>query len=260
MTRVIAITSGKGGVGKTTLTANLGIGLALQNQKVLLIDADIAMANLSLHLGMQNTPITLHDVLLGEASIADCVYDGPNKIEIIPSGLSIESYRKIDPTRLKGIVDSIKDKYDFILIDTAAGIERIALAALSASTEVLLVVEPTSSSIADALKTKISAQKLNCKIIGVILNKVFNEKGEISSENISRMLELPVYAIIPFDEIVRRSFYEERAPFMASGKQTPAMNEVNKIVSRLIGIPIKETSTKESFIKRFLNKIFKHKQ
>ena len=259
MTRVIAIASGKGGVGKTTITANLGIALGLQKQKVLLIDADIAMANLSLHLGMQNTPITLHDVLLGESSVNDCIYEGPIKsVEIIPSGLSIESYRKIDPTRLKSVVDAVKDRYDFVLIDTAAGIERISLAAMNASQEVMLVVEPSPSSIADALKTKISAQKLNCKVMGVILNKVFNEKGEITSQNISQMLELPVYASIPFDENVRKSFYEERQPFMLSGKTTTAINEMNRITARLTGMEIKDASVKESFLKQFFSKLFKH--
>ncbi len=257
MARIIAITSGKGGAGKTTVTANLGIALAQQGQKVLMIDADIAMANLSLLLGMQNTPITLHEALLGESTVTDCIYDGPKGTEIIPSGLSLQSYRRIDPTRLKPVVDSIQNKYDYILIDTAAGIERITLAAYSACSEVLLVVEPSPSGVADALKAKISAQKLNCKVIGFALNKVFNEKGEIRAENVSQMLELPAFASIPFEENVRRSFYEERQPFILSGKDSDAVREIQKLAGRLTGKQIDTQTSKESFIKRFMNKLFR---
>lgn len=91
MGRIITLASGKGGVGKTSITANLGIALVQRGNKVLLVDADVAMANLSLLLGMQSSPITLHDVLLGEATIRDATYDGPGGVHFIPSGLSLDS-------------------------------------------------------------------------------------------------------------------------------------------------------------------------
>ena len=104
MTRVITIASGKGGTGKTTLTANLGIALAKAGKKVLLVDADVAMANLSLILGMQSSPITLHDVLLGESQVHDSIYDGPSGLHFIPSGLSLDNYKRVDSERLAGII------------------------------------------------------------------------------------------------------------------------------------------------------------
>lgn len=85
MVRTITIVSGKGGVGKTSLTANIGVALAQMGLKVLLIDADVAMANLSLILGMQSSPITLHDVLLGESNIQDAIYDGPAGVFLVPA-------------------------------------------------------------------------------------------------------------------------------------------------------------------------------
>ena len=188
MGRVIALISGKGGVGKTTITANLGIALAKRGLNVCLVDADIAMANLSLILNMQNSPITLHDVLLGEATVQDAIYDGPAGLKFMPSGLSLENYRRVDSERLQSIIESIRPLFDFVLLDCAAGIEKNVMAAVSASDEVLLIAMPTSPSIADVLKAKITAQRLGSKPIGILVNFVRAEKGEIKKDDIMKML------------------------------------------------------------------------
>ena len=254
MARVIAIASGKGGTGKTTITANLGIALSKLGQKVLLIDADVAMANLSLILGMQSSPITLHDVLLGEAQVRDAVYDGPQGVRFIPSGLSLDNYKRVDSERLSSVVSQVTEDYDFILLDVAAGIEKNVLSALSASQETIMVTMPTSPAIADALKTKIVAQRLGSKVIGVIINFVMNEKGEITKNDISNMLELPVYGNIPYDPEVRKSFMQERvAPVIVRKPDAPASEEITKIASRITGLKVPEAAAKKS---GFLEKLF----
>ncbi|MCH7902594.1 cell division ATPase MinD [archaeon] len=260
MGRVIAILSGKGGVGKTTITANLGIALAKRNLNVCLIDADIAMANLSLLLNMQNSPITLHDVLLGEANIQDSIYDGPAGIKFIPSGLSLENYRRVDSERLQSVIESIKNQFDFILLDCAAGIEKNVLAAVAASDEVLLVTAPTSPSIADVLKAKITSQRLGGKTIGVLMNFVRKEKGEISKDDVMKMLELPVIATIPYDDEVRKSFMQEKVmPVMVRVPGTPAAVEIQKAAAKLAGIKTQiDQGKKIGLIARLLS-IFKRK-
>ncbi len=244
MGRVIAIASGKGGTGKTTITANLGIALAKGGKKTLVIDADVAMANLSLVLGMQSSPITLHDVLLGEAKIQDAVYDGPSGLRVVPSGLSLENYKRVDSERLKGIIEQLEKDYDFILIDVAAGIEKNVLSALSAADETLLVTIPTTPSVADALKTKIVAQRLNSKIIGVVMNFVMHENGEISSKDISGMLELPVFGEVPYDPEVRRSFMQKRSePVVQRKPDSPAAIEIQKVAAHLMGVKFEAKPT-----------------
>lgn len=259
MGRIITIASGKGGVGKTTVTANVGIALAQQGKSVLLIDADIAMANLSLLLGMQSSPITLHDVLLGESSINDSVYDGPEGVDLIPAGLSLERYRKIDSERLKGVVSSLAEKYDFVLLDAPAGIDRGVLSSLSAAQQILLVTEPSPPSIADALKTKAAAQKLRSNPIGVIVNKVHNEKGEVSRGNVTEMLELPCYGTVPYDEEVRKSFYEKKGqPIILRKPSSPASKAMVRIAEKLAGKEVsEETEDKPNIFKRILGKIFR---
>jgi len=262
MARVIAIASGKGGTGKTTLTANLGIALARAGKKVLLIDADVAMANLSLMLGMQSSPITLHDVLLGEAQVHDAIYDGPDGIHFMPSGLSLDNYKRVDSERLSGIVSNVVDSYDFILLDAAAGIEKNVLSALSSAQETLLVTMPTSPAIADALKTKLVAQRLGSKVIGVVINFVMDEKGEISKQEISSILELPVYGNVPFDNEVRKSFMQEKVmPVLIKNANCPASKEFVKVAARLTGVKVAESNDvkKKGFFSK-ITSIFKRRK
>lgn len=236
MGRIITIVSGKGGVGKTCITANVGIALARNGKKVLLVDADVAMANLSLLLGMQSSPITLHDVLLGESNIHDAIYDGPGGVFFVPSGLSLESYRRVDAERLEQVIKEIADEFEFILLDAPAGIERTVMAAISAADQVLLVTAPDSPSVADVLKAKIVSQRLNVQPIGVIINFVRKEKGEITAEDMMKMLELPVYGQVPYDEEVRKSFLQENvSPVVIRKPNSPASVEMQKIAAKIGG-------------------------
>ncbi|MDO8647235.1 MAG: cell division ATPase MinD [Candidatus Diapherotrites archaeon] len=258
MGRVICIASGKGGVGKTFLTGNVGIALAQHGFSVCLVDADIAMANLSLLLGMQSSPITLHDVLLGEATIQDAIYEGPKGVKFIPSGLSLENYRRVDSERLESVINSIANQFDFVLLDIPAGIEKNVLSAIAASDEVLLIATPDPPSIADVLKTKIVAQRLNRKTIGIVLNLVRGEKGEISDTDVMKMLELPVYGIIPYDPEVRKTFLHEKGgPLMVRTPDSPAALAVQKTASKIAGIEISIASPKsKNPIMQFFNKLF----
>ncbi|MBN1941120.1 MAG: cell division ATPase MinD [Candidatus Diapherotrites archaeon] len=236
MAKTITFVSGKGGVGKTSLIANVGVALAKNGFKVLLVDADVAMANLSLLLGMQSSPITLHDVLLGESNIQDAIYDGPAGCFFVPSGLSLETYRRVDSERLEAVVNSIEERYDFVLIDAPAGIEKNVMSAIAAAKEALIITTPDSPSLADALKTKLVAQRLGVNPIGVIVNFFRNEKGEIKPKDISKLLELPVFGIVPEDPEVRKSFMQENvAPVILRKPNSPASLAIKRIAEKISG-------------------------
>lgn len=236
MGEVIAIISGKGGVGKTTLTGNLSIALVELGYSVLVIDADLAMANLSLLMGLKTPPITIHDVLLGSAPVQDAIYDGPAGVKIIPAGLSISFYTRVDVERLVTITKELQKKYDYVLIDSPAGIERNVLATMSASTQILLITEPTAPSVADAFKAKIVAQRLNQRVLGVVINKYSNVKGEISETEIMKMLELPSYGKIPYSEDARESFLLKKIkPVLVHSPSSPVSNSFRAVARKITG-------------------------
>jgi len=262
--RVIVVVSGKGGVGKTTLVANLGIALAKKKYKVCVVDADIAMANLTLVLGMQSTPISLHEVLLGQATIHDAVYDGPDGLGVIPSGLSLETYRTVDSDRLAGVISTLKDEYDFVILDAPAGIEKTVQAAIGAAEEALLITRPTPPSIADVLKIKMTAQRLGTRITGVVINFARNEKGEINRYDISKMLESPIYGIIPFDDDVRKTFLMEKpVPVCKRNPGSQAAIAITKIADKLVGVEKVTDEKRPNPISRLIGaitSIFKKKE
>jgi septum site-determining protein MinD len=266
MGEVFAIVSGKGGVGKTTLTGNLGIALSELGYSVLLIDADLAMANLSLLMGLKTPPITIHDVLLGSAPATDAIYDGPKGIKIMPAGLSLSFYTRVDIERLVAVTKELQKKFDFILIDSPAGIEKNVIAAMSASSQILLVTEPTAPSVADAFKAKIVAQRLNQRVFGVIINKHSNIKGEISETEIMKMLELPSYGRIPYSEDIRASFLLKKIkPLLIHNPNCAAANSFRAVARRLTGkeLDISKKDKKKGLFSGFfeaLGNMFKKKK
>ncbi len=260
MGRIITFASGKGGVGKTTIVANLGIALSKLGQKVLLIDTDVAMANLSLILGMESSPITLNDVLKGESRIEDVIYNGPAGTHIIPSSLELQNFKHLDLTQIPIIAKKLAPKYDFVLLDCPAGVGEDAQITMSASTEVFFVINPFSLSIADALKAKITAQRINAKPVGLIVNMAGNYKGEIDEKDIVRMLELSSYGKIPFDEEVRKAFfYKKIEPVILKSPNCPASAAFNSIAGRLLGKEIETPIIKKGFFD-WLKNIFKKKE
>ncbi len=252
--RSIVFASGKGGTGKTTAVANLGVALAQFGKEVILIDADITMANLSLVLGMEDIPITLHDVLAREADLKDAVYEGPAGVKVIPGGLSLEKIKKAKPERLREVIREISQMADFILIDAPAGLEMTSVTALLIGKELIIVTNPEISAITDSLKTKLIAEKLGTLPLGAILNRVTNEKTELSQEEIEAILEVPVLGVVPEDpEVKRASAYG--VPLVIKNPTSPAAISIKQLAAKLAGIKWQPPAP-ESPIKRVFKALF----
>lgn len=248
--RTIAIASGKGGVGKTTCCANIAIAIAQTGKKVMLIDADLAMANLGITLGMEDTPTTLHEVLAGDANIEDSIYEGPAGLKLVPSGLSLDTFLRIDVERLKPVVTSLLENTDFLIIDAPGGLGKNVLGAMISAAELLIVTMPDPSALADALKTKLVGNRLNMQILGVVLNMVRSDRTEVTAEEVSVLLDSPILQIIPYDDNVKRGSVEGK-PVILRNPDSPAARAFKKLGMMIAGEQVREEKA------GFLNKIFR---
>ena len=150
--RIIAITSGKGGVGKTFVSANLAAALTRRGQRVLVLDADLGLANLDVVLNLY-PKTTLHDVFTGKSSLEDAVIAAPGGFSVLLAGSGMVEYSRLTPevrSQFMNVIQSMAPRYDVILLDTGAGISDVVLFSISLAPEVLIVATPEPTSLTDA--------------------------------------------------------------------------------------------------------------
>jgi septum site-determining protein MinD len=259
MFRAFTITSGKGGVGKTTLTVNLGISLALLNRETCILDADIGMANMALILGMDEVPVTLHEVLAGKADIGDAVYEGPAGVKVVPSGISLQGFQQADPDKLRDVMHTLVDQCEFLLIDAPSGISKEGVVPLSVADQVILVVNPELASMADALKTKILCEVMGGNVYGAILNRAGQEHTELRSQSVEDVLGVRVIDIVPEDASVRRAA-AYKTPCVLKYPNTDASRAFRRIAAQMSGVEYKEEDDgpgQEGFIDRLARAVFR---
>ncbi len=249
MTRVIVVASGKGGVGKTTLAANLAVALTQFGKRVAVLDADIVMANLEIIMGLRNPPVALIDVLMGRLGIEDVIYEGAGGVKIIPAGITLEGFNEGTMEMLKAAIREIPTDIEILVIDAPAG--RDASMVMDEGQEVILVTVPQVSSVSDALKMKILAEKMGAKVVGVILNMVENKSRELSRREIENALDANVISIIPEDSKVKEALACE-VPFVIKYPTSKPARELIKLAAGLIG----REYASESFFSR-LSSIFR---
>lgn len=150
--RIIAVTSGKGGVGKTFVSANLAAALTRRGQRVLVLDADLGLANLDVVLNLY-PKITLHDVFTGKAKLEDAVITAPGGFSVLLAGSGMVEYSRLTPevrNQFLSVIQTLAPRYDVILLDTGAGISDVVLFSVSLASEVLIVATPEPTSLTDA--------------------------------------------------------------------------------------------------------------
>ena len=205
MSKVYAIISGKGGVGKTTTTINLGISLNHIGEDVILVDGNLTTPNIGIHLGAPIVPVTLNHVLDGRAKLEDAIYEHESGTKIIPASLSLKETENIKYKNLTDVSKKLKKIADHIFIDSAAGLGEEAKCAMTASDEIIIVTNPEISAVTDALKTIKLAEEMNKPILGVIITRYQGKKLEMSLSSIKDMLEIPILGVIPEEDAVKES-------------------------------------------------------
>jgi len=251
LTRVIGIVSGKGGVGKTTLVANLGAALAAEyKMNVTIVDCNISTSHLGLSLGMYYSPVTINKVLAGEAKIDDSIYEHFTGMKIIPASLSLKDLYGVDVFGLKNAIRDLHGKTDIILLDAAPGLGREALSAIRASDELLFVTTPFIPAVMDIVKMRRIVDEMNVKINGIVLNMVKKERYELSKDDVEKLTEIPVISVIPDDKNVPRSL-SAKAPAVILYPNSPASRELKSLAAMLIG----EYYEHKNPLTKFLDKI-----
>tara|TARA_B100000683_G_scaffold26219_1_gene23803 strand:- start:4474 stop:5406 length:933 start_codon:yes stop_codon:yes gene_type:complete len=201
--RVIVITSGKGGVGKTTTTSNLGMALARLEHKTLLVDADIGLRNLDLLLGLENRVIyTGSDVLNGKCRLEQALIQDKREPDLtfLPFSSS-QSPTQFSRKSISNLIDRIVDDYEYILIDSPAGIDDGFWAAIEPANEALIVVTPEVPSIRDADKVigRLIANGIedNRLIINRVQPKMIKSDEMMSIDDVQNILGIPILGVIP---------------------------------------------------------------
>jgi len=205
MSKIYAIISGKGGVGKTTTAINLGTSLNHLGEDVIIVDANLTTPNVGIHLGAPIVPVTLNHVLKNKAKFEDAIYEHESGTKIMPASLSLKESEKIDYKKLPELMKKMKKITNYILIDSAAGLGEEARASIQSCDEIIIVTNPEMSAVTDALKTIKLAEEKNKPIKGVIITRCLGRRPEMLIANIKDMLEVPIIGIIPEDFSVKES-------------------------------------------------------
>ncbi|MDK2826906.1 MAG: septum site-determining protein MinD [Methanolobus sp.] len=238
MTAIIfTIVSGKGGAGTSTAAINLGAALAGFAKKTLIIDADVGMPTIGLMLGLETSKGTIHEVLAGKVELSEAVYDGPNNMHILPGSISLQGFVNANTEILGDIVESVKEKYDYIIIDSPTGINKNSLLAISLADEIIQLVNPDIASLAGAMKIKAISDNMGKQFRGLVLNRTGITQNEISSERIETALGLKILATLPEEKNVKNSL-AFKAPIIVKYPASQVSVNFNRLAAEIAGIKV----------------------
>jgi flagellar biosynthesis protein FlhG len=243
--RVIAVTSGKGGVGKTNIVTNLALALSRQGVRVLVLDGDLGLANVDLLLGIA-PQYDLQDVVLGGRAIEEIVLDGPDGVRIVPASSGVEELANLDEYRTEVLLRSLSElerEVDLILIDSPSGIGSHATSLVQAADEILVVTtpEPTSFSDAYAMIKVLSKRPLKCTP-SLLVNQANSEEEALEVARRVRSvakrflnLDVPYWGFILADESVPKSVVRQE-PFLSTYPYSPASSCIYQLARRVLGM------------------------
>jgi septum site-determining protein MinD len=234
-TQVIGILSGKGGVGKTTLTFNLGAAMADFGKNVVIVDGNMTTPNLGIHAGIPLYPTTLHDVLKGKVDIYDVMHILPSGLKIVPASINLNDLKGVDPSYLGNSLRDLIGKLDYVLIDGAPGLGGEAISILNASHQVLGVSTPDLPALTDLLKSIRLVGDFNKEYMGTVLNMVRNKPYEPKREHVMSLLEdSPLLETVPHDENVRYAL-SKRLPVIHHRPNACASLKIKLLAAKMVG-------------------------
>lgn len=242
MSKVIVVTSGKGGVGKTNVTVNLALALAQRKQRVLVLDADLGLANVDIAMGLLPKYNLMH-VLRGELSLEEIIVTGPLGVSVIASGSGIKELANLDDARRERLLlslASLKRAYDWLVIDTSAGLGKNVLGFVLAADETLVVTTPEPTAMLDAYSMiKVIFQENPDAQVRLVVNMVRDdgEAREVSDKMTVLAHRFLGAAIAPLGYVVRDpkvgEAVREQTPLLMMYPSTPAARCIQTLALKL---------------------------
>ena len=250
--QVIAVTGGKGGVGKSNVSVNLAIALAELGRRVVVLDADLGLANIDILLGLSANK-TIENVMQGECDLRDIMVRGPGGIRVVPASSGTQKLTQLNSREHAGLIQAfsdIGDDIDVLIIDTAAGISDMVLSFSRASQDVMVVVCDEPSSITDAYALmKILSRDHGVEKFKIVANMVRSLKeGQELFAKLTRVTDrfvdvsLELVATIPYDENVRKAARKQKA-FVDAFPKTPASMAVKSLALKAAKWPLPATAS-----------------
>jgi len=261
--QVIAVSSGKGGVGKTNVSVNLSIAMAEAGNRVLLMDADLGLANVDLLLGL-HAQYNLSHVISGERTLEEVIVDGPDGLKIIPAASGLQMMSELTPGQHAGVIRAFSDlsvPLDTLVVDTAAGISDGVISFVKASNEVIVVVcnEPTSLTDAYAL-IKVMSEDHGVHKFNILANSIRDpQEGIKLFKKLTRVTDyyldvtLNYMGAVPYDEYLVKAVKKQKAVLQAF-PQSPSSIAFRKLAKIVSGWPVPSSASGhlEFFVERLV--------
>ncbi|MEM0358396.1 MAG: P-loop NTPase [Candidatus Hadarchaeales archaeon] len=236
---ILSVVSAKGGVGKTTITANLGVLLNKRGIKVVLVDADLASGDLTLQLGGKTGTKGLHTLLQSEKISEEEVTKTLSTaygVPLLPVIPSLRGYLKAKLDLLSSVLSHLKDQYDLVLVDTPPGVNKNSIVPLTESDRVLLITTPDPIAVSDVSTSRDVAVLLEKSVMGVVINRfrkgfLFGSK-QLKPREIENILKLKEMGVIPEDKAVEESILAKK-PVVLHKPRSPASKAFLSLAKRV---------------------------
>jgi septum site-determining protein MinD len=232
--RIIGLISGKGGVGKTSLTANLGVSLRDLGKEVTIVDTDFAASNLGVFLGKYDHPVKIQHVLQGDAEPETAVFRHPSGVKAITSSNEI-NYVEPDLENLREVLEHAAEESDYVLVDCPPGLDQTVENIMQACDELMIVTMPTQTSGVNAAQIIEKAKEMRVPILGTVVNKVAGDPEiELVEREVEMMTESHILQQIPHDETMRESLFENK-PIVEHKPLAEAALEIKDLAATVEG-------------------------
>lgn len=232
--RIIGLISGKGGVGKTSLTVNLGVSLSDFGKEVTIVDADFAASNLGVYLGRYDHPVKIQEVLQGDADPSSAIFRHPTGVKSIVSSNEI-NFVEPDVSNLREVLEHAAKESDYVLVDCPPGLNSTVENIMMAVDELMIVTMPTQTSGVNAAQIIEKAKELRQPVLGTVVNKVSGDPEiELVDREIEMMTESHILQQVPHDQTMRKSLFESE-PLVNHEPLAEAALEIKELAASIDG-------------------------